>query len=404
MKVSGFRRKALMSGALILVVILTGFSNRSAGAEGVGSVTPSFTPLGVPLDWEGAGAFSPTPQSRANAVSADGSTVVGTVVGPLPGGAQAFRWTAEEGMVRAGGDINDPGFLFRGTAVSPDGSRIGGVALSGSTTNGIFGQGLSDQVIVVGHHGTSPQRTAFSSDPLGNLIPLLEPLLWGRDTTLTGAAVLPDGTRRFVGSTVLRDLSGELLGGLSLPQEYAYLDDSAIAWVVEYRGGSRSFQILDPGPGLNGPGDRQQLTTEVHDISADGRYAVGRGWYPLAPFARRWDLETGEWIGILSPGTATGVSADGSVVTTDFDGLVWFEDKGTIALPTLLTSLGLSQAIEGWTHWSVNDVSDDGLTFVGSAQNPNGLYEAWVARIPEPAGILSSMVLGLAAILGRRGR
>lgn len=35
-----------------------------------------------------------------------------------------------------------------------------------------------------------------------------------------------------------------------------------------------------------------------------------------------------------------------------------------------------------------NDISTDGLTITGNGINPNGIEEAWLVTIPEPASIL----------------
>lgn len=74
--------------------------------------------------------------TQINAVSADGSTVVGSTVGPL--GQEAFRWTADEGMVGLG-DLLGGSFRSVAFGVNADGSVIvgRGSALSFSSPSGV---------------------------------------------------------------------------------------------------------------------------------------------------------------------------------------------------------------------------------------------------------------------------
>ena len=60
----------------------------------------------------------------------------------------------------------------------------------------------------------------------------------------------------------------------------------------------------------------------------------------------------------------------------------------------LVADLGLD--LEGWGSLIVTGVSDDGLTIVSRATNPEGFGEAWIATIPEP----STALLPMAGLLG----
>jgi MYXO-CTERM domain-containing protein len=89
--------------------------------------------------WLDLGAtWDDMPFSRAHAVSADGSTVVGEAydVIPIPGGqaeiTEAFRWTASSGAVRMG--------FSGGIDVSTDGSVVVGWGGVGSIQNFIWDQ------------------------------------------------------------------------------------------------------------------------------------------------------------------------------------------------------------------------------------------------------------------------
>jgi hypothetical protein len=73
----------------------------------------------------------------------------------------------------------------------------------------------------------------------------------------------------------------------------------------------------------------------------------------------------------------------------------WTEELGMVNLRDFLLAQGVD-VVAGWTRMDAYGVSGDGSTIVGAGINPAGNKEAWVARIPEPAGF----VLGALGILG----
>jgi uncharacterized membrane protein len=139
-------------------------------------------------------------------------------------------------------------------------------------------------------------------------------------------------------------------------------------------------------------------------VSADGSVVVGLG----GPDAFRWTAQSGRiGLGDLPGGDfrsfANDVSADGSVIvgfgTTEIgdEAMFWTQETGMVNLRSFLTSQGLDLA--GWTLTSVEGVSADGRTVVGSGVNPAGNQEAWIATIPEPSTIILALLAG-AALLG----
>ncbi len=97
---------------------------------------------------------------------------------------------------------------------------------------------------------------------------------------------------------------------------------------------------------------------------------------------------------------ARAVSADGSVVVGDilpFEPFIWDEHNGMRDLREVLTGdYGLD--LTGWKLESVTDISDDGRVLVGNGENPDGVYEAWRAVIPEPSSLLLAMFGGLGPV------
>ena len=98
----------------------------------------SIYPRGRVFEYLPLGTLDGDTFSRATAISGDGSTIVGTSEADGPGATQeAFRWTAEDGMIGLGqvsySPVAFPGFSFltretKAFAASQDGSVIVGGA------------------------------------------------------------------------------------------------------------------------------------------------------------------------------------------------------------------------------------------------------------------------------------
>jgi uncharacterized membrane protein len=252
-------------------------------------------------------------RSSPQGISADGQTIVGNT-GALTGGGP-WRWTPESGMVRietTGGDAQ----LEYAVDVSADGSVI----LGGRS----FGSGSI----------------------------AIEPVLWTSDGTATA------------------------LGGLH---------DEFVLSLTE-------------------------------SLSADGSTVVGQSLGPNGLEAFRWTVETGMvGLGDLPGGRFRGRAYDasehGSIIVgysevtyfSDYrktKAFVWDEGNGMRSIQDLLTDeYGLD--LNGWWLTEARAVSDDGLTFVGTGINPDGNTEAWIATVPEP-GTLAMLALTAGIALNSR--
>lgn len=104
-----------------------------------------------------------------------------------------------------------------------------------------------------------------------------------------------------------------------------------------------------------------------------------------------------------TPHSATGVSADGSVVVGEFDGhgaFIWDAVHGTRDLQQVLRDVcGLDLA--GWSLRSAYSISADGLTITGWGANSYDRDEAFVAHLPEP-GTFTLASFSLAMFMRRR--
>ena len=144
-------------------------------------------------------------------------------------------------------------------------------------------------------------------------------------------------------------------------------------------------------------------------VSADGSTVVGRASSAGGAEAFRWTAEEG-MIGLGDfPGgdvdsTAVAASADGSIVlgigcsdTFDFtcvapEAFIWDTFNGMRNLREVLTDdFGLD--LTGWLLFSVSasSLSADSRTIVGTAINPDGNPEAWIATLPRPTGELQKL-------------
>ena len=282
----------------------------------------------VPSRFQGLGGLPGTDYSYSDAkgVSADGSVVVGTSTSSS--GSEAFRWTANGGMIGLG-DLAGGAFDSHATGVSADGS------------------------VVVG----------YSNSPIS-----------------------PNEAFRWTGGGMvgLGDLTTE--GGFS-QAEGVSADGSVVVGFAYAASGYEAFRWT-AGVGMVGltnlPGD--DSGGAAYGVSADGSVVVGNAGSASTAAAFRW---TGGG-GMVNLGSLTyprGVSADGSVVVggtgpSPGSAFIWEQTHGTRSLRgVLVNDYGVSAALNGWILSFASAISADGSTVVGQGINPTGKNEAWIARI-----------------------
>jgi uncharacterized membrane protein len=283
-------------------------------------------------------------------VSADGSIVVGYGPDPESSFFGAFRWTSAGGIEWLGflpGEIDSSAH-----AISDDGSTI------------------------VGRSGLGPFR-------------------WTRAEGMVELERFPD---LFEASPL--DVSSD--------------GSVAVGWTETFRAGSplmtaamwpSATEIVTLGflPGF-------ENESGAYAISADGSTIVGYSRGDEGSQVFRWTSEAG-MVGLdLLPGATSGVafdvSADGTTIVgaTDLGPFVWDPTNGMRLLGQVLTELGVD--LGGWQlalDGGVLGVSADGKTIVGTARNPEGVREAWIAVIPEP-GTALLLAVGLFGLGARRIR
>lgn len=369
------------------------FANRAGWAGVAGAVG---------LSWGGAAMAAPFFQgigdltgggvrSAAQAISADGTTVVGE--SESASGPEAFRWRAAGGMIGLG-DL--PGAAFRSFAydVSDDGEAVSGFSFS--TASGVFqeafrwtlGGGMVGLGDVAGGQFWSVGY-CISGDGLtvGGLVSAagsqLNAMRWTQADGMIAFGDLPGGPV----SAIVRGASTDgsiLVGRGAIAPSGADPQGEAFRWTL-----AGGFQPLgDLAGGL--------IESSAAACTPEGSVIVGYGTSGSGANARqatRWTQATGmvslgDLPGGAMSGEALAVSNDGKTVvgysSTDLgtEAFIWREGVGMQNLRTVLIGSGLT--LTGWVLNSATGVSGDGLTICGSGVNPMGQQEAWIARLRTP--------------------
>lgn len=347
-------------------------------------------------------------QSRAFAVSADGSAVVGYSASGS-GEWEAFRWSGAEGMVPLG---HLPGRELRSyaLAVSADGSVVvgasssaqgeeGGEAFRWTEAEGMVGLDIlnsrawdvsADGSVIVGCSDMTPdeERQAFR---------------WTEAEGMVSLGHLYEGKPRSEARGVSAD--GSVVVGFSWSPYPGFVDPEVFRWTQAE--GMVGLGRLD-----------DQGNSYAEGVSADGSAVVGYSSSSLGLMeAFRWTAET-EMAGLGDlPGNDFGsrawaASADGSVVIgyghswLGGEAFIWDADSGMRSLKDVLTNeYGLGPQLTGWTLCGPRGISDDGTVIVGYGINPSGQTEAWRAvLIPEPATLvlLATAAVGLLGLAWRK--
>lgn len=327
--------------------------------------------------------------SSAYAVSNDGRVVVGQAHSAE--GLEAFRWTNQTGIVGLG---DDPNGAFGSTAsgVSADGSVVVGSVTTGSSQqNMAYRWTESTGFQLLGVLDTTvgfPFSRAGSISEDGSLIAGGSRSILGNEgfihSQLNGMQGIGHlGTPDTAGGAADMSGDGSILVGSSttLPNQY-----NAFRWTEA--DGMQSLGTL--------PGGTLSAATA---ISTDGKVIVGFSFSSSLPQAFRWTEDTGMVSIGRFPGTnqfvnINDINGDGTIIVGtigsnpwDKSAVYWDEVNGFRTLDDVLTSdYGLD--LEGWHLADANGISADGQWIVGMAINPDGIEEAYLVNVPEPASVV----------------
>jgi uncharacterized membrane protein len=368
------RRRSLSAAGLWVAASLLA----ACGGGGGGGEVP---PPAEPARFIALGVAPGFQESYADALSADGSFVAGTLA-ESGGLREAFRWSEAEGIVRLG--------------KLPGGNT--------STSSGIS----SDGSVIVGNG-------SISQAPLGSSSVAF------RWTASGGMQHVPN-----VEGTNLCSAAGVSGDGLVVAGTCLAAGNVAFRWTEQ--GGTVRFGIYGGG---------MSASSTAHAISRDASVVVGAG-NPFIAGAMLWRAPADPvFIGKLNPddsnARATAVSSDGRVVVgmsigaagvawpfrwTEAGGMkvladtaggisgsvpmdasgdasrvvgfsitsggesafLWEAERGLRPLADALAAdHGL--ALNGWTLQRANAISEDGRVIAGQGVDPQGAVRAWVVRL-----------------------
>jgi probable HAF family extracellular repeat protein len=349
-------------------------------------------------------------ESYASAISLDGTTVVGQ--GLSANGYEAFRWTAAGG-IQGLGDLSGGTFYSAAYAVSANGAVVVG---EGQSTDGQEAFRWT---------ASSGAMTGLGDLP-GDIFASYATAVNANGSVVAGGAWPANGaTQAFRwtsagGMTGLTPASGTFMEGTA----YGMSSDGAVIVGDQgnpdsgsaFRWTAASGMVTLPTP-RNSSGTLASYSS-ARAVSADGLLIAGQAVFRKTTYppsetqeAILWNAGTFTRLGDLAGGTisagANDVAAIGSVVvgfsSTDngYEAFIWDPTNGMRRLQDVLeTQYQLD--VSGWTLVSAEGISGDGMTIVGWGIDPLGNTQAWIATLPEPAGIAALATLCGAAILRRR--
>jgi uncharacterized membrane protein len=312
------------------------------------------------------------------AVSADGTTAVGSSYSSTPGfdAMEGYVWTAATGIVGQG-DLPGGPWGSYDSAVSGTGSRFVGYSYSA------LGNQAHKNMAPIPMYpagGFDSRATGISDDGL----------------VVCGYSFLPSGAYEgwSWASTVAPPVGvGDLPGGSFYSLALSISGDGHfVVGESESASGIEAFRKDLTSGAMIGLGDLPGAAfhSRANGASYDGSVVVGDGTImatgDTSPF--RWTAGGGMVALTTGVGSAEACNADGSIVVGKFGygstvhAFLWDAAHGLRDLNLLLVSdYGLGSAIAGWTLLEATDVSADGRTIVGHGYDPAGIFQAWIVHL-----------------------
>jgi uncharacterized membrane protein len=331
--------------------------------------------------------FQPIPISvgagilqNAEDISADGSTAVGEAT-DFDSINRVFRWTAVGGIEDLSSRLASPGYL---SGVSSNGSVLAGVNAAG-----VF------RWLTTGSPVAAPAPSGTSQCGINGV------RISADGSTVVGMCSAPGGLYRAVrwrqvGGTPTPDVLPFPADATTVEANGVNADGTVVVGITLNSSTLTAVRWTSSGTDVIGapPGGSVQ---SARSVSADGLVVVGDGTTATGATAIRWTPSGGTEV--LPRPTANAVTfaydtnQDGSVTvgtqaepgsnySATGEALLW-NLSGVHYVRDLLTVAGVApSAIQNWKLGYAASVSADGKVLLGAGTDPNGLQEAWIARLP----------------------
>jgi uncharacterized membrane protein len=351
-RISGRCNRGSLSRLLAVAVAVT-----LNGPSGAHAQRPFFMGLGVLPGYA---------HSTVDDISYDGSVAAGGSH-VVSGEREVYRWTRDSGMVGLG--LPD----HQIQRVSADGSTILATWEHLWTSKGLLTPPIGDGFLT-GVSGDGSVVCGYNSG-------MRSAVRW---TEADGVEYLPRPVGVF--EALATDISADGSSILAIAIDANSRPQSLFLW-----SGAEGLLTLNLPSPFNGGREFVNLSDNGMVVTANmGADADRRGfrWTKDAGAVELGRLPDGRWM------TATGVSADGSIVVGNSQGVsqadrrpaIWDSVHGPRYLDDLLMNeLALGTDLAGWTLFRAEGVSGDGRTVIGEGMSPDGNSEAWIAYLgPAP--------------------
>ena len=285
-------------------------------------------------------------------------------------------WAAEQAQAATFQIITPPAETFVNYALSADGkvmaANVGGEIYRWTAADGFVDLGAGDPLnasVGISADGTTIAATIMGSDGFST------PGRWRASTGWIDLGHLPKGC----------EMDGNWGSGYSLNH-----DGSIVVGLAWYCPGAQGFRWIE-GKGIRALSHPKGASSRASAISADGSTIVGFYEHPKQGFRRavRWTPKADLFTGVMTPGEATGVSADGSQIV----GQAW-DDSGAHAFyytdAAGVISLGTVSGIPS-DQSIANGVSEKGKVVGWSGDPFFGVPEAFVWNAARPTGKMRSL-------------
>jgi uncharacterized membrane protein len=366
--------------------------------------------FGLAASFHGLSNFSDTNNvfpSNAGAVSDDGQVVVGKA------GSTLYRWTRQSGAVAIDAlvDSSLPGETqSRFLGISGNGHVIVGQDINENGRREAFRWTAPTDAVGLGFVGGFPLSNAQAASHDGTVIAghvsnsftgstATVPFRWTAETGIVELGFVEGATGSGHDTHDISTDGSIIVGTGRVPS-----DVTGFAVNVGFRWSEAdgSMKQLLPVEGAF----TNSLTVGV---SADGSVAVGKSFF-VEPnpngFGTAFEQAT-IWRGLvphslgsvagLGGSTADATNRNGSMVVgsarlvagnqslSGARAFIWDDANGMRLLHEVLEDdFGLD--LFGWTLYEATDITPDGQTILGRGLNPDGVIEAYIVAVPEPAG------------------